>query len=84
MEINIGEKKIRNNNLIYFIAEIGVNHCVFQGSVLSTVPKVFKGLYLWKIYNLVALFAKFANKLTKKPVSLLLTNYESSFNSALR
>ena len=27
MEINIGEKKIGNNNLIYFVAEIGVNHC---------------------------------------------------------
>ena len=46
MEINIGEKKIGNNNLIYFIAEIGVNYCVFQGSVLSTVPKVFKGPHL--------------------------------------
>ena len=46
MEINIGEKKIGNNNLIYFIAEIDVNHCVFQGSVLSTVPKAFKGLHL--------------------------------------
>ena len=27
MEINIGEEKIGYNNLIYFIAEIGVNHC---------------------------------------------------------
>ena len=27
MEISIGEKKIGSNNLVYFIAEIGVNHC---------------------------------------------------------
>ena len=27
MEINIGEKKVGNNNQIYFVAEIGVNHC---------------------------------------------------------
>ena len=27
MEINIGNKKIGGKNQIYFIAEIGVNHC---------------------------------------------------------
>ena len=27
MEINIGKKKVGNKNQIYFIAEIGVNHC---------------------------------------------------------
>ena len=37
MEINIGNKKVGGKNPIYFIAEIGVNHC---GDIdLAAIPK---------------------------------------------